>query len=138
MIQNILKRLVSIIWSLFRLLIVMFIALFSALNKILFDNMEVISMSLIMRPQLHERHTLGFIDNLRYNNRELTNGATIPKSDAFDDGEPFVPDDLMVDEDDDEITFEGEDIPLDNPDSDSECEPDDKNDDDEDGGKSGG
>lgn len=100
--------------------------------------MEIISMSLVMRPQPHARDTLGFIDNLRYNNRELVNGIPIPKSDAFDDSDPFIPDDLMIEEQE-ELAFDDvEDVPLDGdsqgiateePPEDDQCEPDDEEDD---------
>ena len=82
--------------------------------------MEVISMTLVIRPQALERSTMSFIDNLRYENIELTKGASIPKQDAFDDSDPFMPDDMLdeygdeleFDEDDEEIIFEdGKDAP---------------------------
>lgn len=108
------KRVFSILWCFFRLIIVLIIAFFSSLNKILFDNMEIISVSLIMRPQAPERSTMGFINKLCYNNRELTKGAIIPKSDAFDENDPFLPDDLMVEEEqENDETFGEESPPLD-------------------------
>lgn len=74
--------------------------------------MEVISMTLVIRPQALERSTMSFIDNLRYENLELTKGASIPKQDAFDDSDPFLPDDMLDEygdeielEDDEDITF---------------------------------
>ena len=108
----VLKRLWSIIICLFRLVIVVITAIFTAFNKIFFDHMEVISMTLVIRPQALERSTMSFIDNLRYENLELTKGASIPKSDAFDDSDPFLPDDMLDEygdeielEDDEDITF---------------------------------
>ena len=62
-------------------------------------------MTLVIRPQALERSTMSFIDNLRYENIELTKGASIPKQDAFDDSDPFMPDD-MLDEYGDELDFE--------------------------------
>lgn len=103
----VLKRIWSIIICLFRLLIVVITAVFTALNKIFFDHMEVISMTLVIRPQALERSTMSFIDNLRYENIELTKGASIPKQDAFDDNDPFMPDD-MLDEYGDELDFDGD------------------------------
>ena len=102
------KRLWSILICLFRLVVVVITAVFTALNKILFDHMEVISMTLVIRPQALERSTMSFIDNLRYENIELTRGASIPKQDAFDESDPFLPDD-MLDEYGDEIISEGDD-----------------------------
>lgn len=90
---------------LFRLVIVVITAIFTAFNKIFFDHMEVISMTLVIRPQALERSTMSFIDNLRYENIELTKGASIPKQDAFDDSDPFMPDD-MLDEYGDELEFD--------------------------------
>lgn len=109
--MNFLRRITSVLLSLLRLVLVMTTAFFTALNKIFFDNMEVISMTLVVRPQAYERATLGFIDKLRYNNRELVEGASIPKSDAFDDDEPFLPDDLLDeafddDEEDEKVEFD--------------------------------
>lgn len=103
----VLKRLWSIVICLFRLVIVVITAIFTAFNKIFFDHMEVISMTLVIRPQALERSTMSFIDNLRYENLELTKGASIPKQDAFDDSDPFLPDD-MLDEYGDEIELEGD------------------------------
>ena len=115
----VLKRLWSIVICLFRLVIVVITAIFTAFNKIFFDHMEVISMTLVIRPQALERSTMRFIDNLRYENIELTNGASIPKQDAFDDSDPFLPDDMLDEygdeielEDDEDITFnEDKDVP---------------------------
>ena len=108
----VLKRLWSIVICLFRLVIVVITAIFTAFNKIFFDHMEVISMTLVIRPQALERSTMSFIDNLRYENLELTKGASIPKEDAFDDSDPFLPDDMLDEygdeielEDDEDITF---------------------------------
>ena len=108
----VLKRLWSIVICLFRLVIVVITAIFTAFNKIFFDHMEVISMTLVIRPQALERSTMSFIDNLRYENLELTKGASIPKQDAFDDNDPFLPDDMLDEygdeielEDDEDITF---------------------------------
>lgn len=103
-IMNIFKRFISIVCSLLRLVIVLMAALFSSLNKIFFDNMEVISMTLLLRPQMQDRDTLRFIDKLRFNNQELENGASIPEADVFDENDPFVTDDLM-EEDDEAIDF---------------------------------
>ena len=115
------KRLWSIVICLFRLVIVVITAIFTAFNKIFFDHMEVISMTLVIRPQALERSTMSFIDNLRYENLELTKGASIPKQDAFDDSDPFLPDD-MLDEYGDEIELEdNEDIAF-NEDKDALCE----------------
>ena len=115
----VLKRLWSIVICLFRLVIVVITAIFTAFNKIFFDHMEVISMTLVIRPQALERSTMSFIDNLRYENIELTKGASIPKQDAFDDSDPFLPDDMLDEygdeielEDDEDITFnEDKDVP---------------------------
>ena len=108
----VLKRLWSIVICLFRLVIVVITAIFTAFNKIFFDHMEVISMTLVIRPQALERSTMSFIDNLRYENLELTKGASIPKQDAFDDNDPLLPDDMLDEygdeielEDDEDITF---------------------------------
>ena len=115
----VLKRLWSIVICLFRLVFVVIIVFFIAFNKIFFDHMEVISMTLVIRPQALERSTMSFIDNLRYENIELTKGASIPKQDAFDDSDPFLPDDMLDEygdeielEDDEDITFnEDKDVP---------------------------
>ena len=123
--MNIFRRFFSILVCLLRLLVVLIIATFSALNKILFDRMEIISASLIMRPQAPERNTLGFIDNLYANNREFAQGGSIPEADAFDNRDPFIPDDIIM-EGEEEITFDGEEVPpedgLDKDESDSKQE----------------
>jgi hypothetical protein len=107
--MNVIRRIFSILVCLLRLVIVLMITTFSALNKILFDKMEIISATLIMRPQAPERTTLGFIDDLYANNREFAQGGSIPEANAFDNNDPFIPDDILT-EGEEEITFDGEDI----------------------------
>lgn len=112
----------------------MITALFSALNKILFDNMEVISMSLLLRPQLCDRDTLRFIDKLRFNNQELENGGSIPKADMFDTDEPFIPDDLMIEEED-TIDFDDDGNVVGTLPDEDQCEQNEEQNDDEDFGE---
>ena len=96
--MDILRRIFSIMWCFLRLAVVLMITLFSSINKILFDNMEIVSVSLVMRPQAPERSTLGFIDKLCLNNRELVKGGIIPEANEYDKNDPFIPDDLLIEE----------------------------------------
>lgn len=107
--MDILKRIGSVIWSFLRLVNVLLIAIFSAIHNIIFNQMEVISMTLVLRPQGPERDKLSYIDKLCANNFELAKGGSIPSPDAFDSGDPFMPDDYFDDEDFDEKDFDDND-----------------------------
>ena len=89
-----LKRAKSIVWSIFRLIFIVPISILSALHLIIFEQSEVVTMNLLVRPQGPEREKLSYIDKLCANNAELVKGGTIPKADQFDPDDPFIPDDL--------------------------------------------
>lgn len=99
--MDLLRRIGSIIWAMLRLINVLLIAIFSSIHNIIFNQFEVISMNLVLRPQGPERDKLSYIDKLYANNIEFTKGGTIPQVDAFDPNDPFMPDEYFEDDEDD-------------------------------------
>ena len=96
--MELIRRIGCIIWALLRLILVIFIAFLSSLHNIIFNQCEVISMTLILRPQSPERDKLSYIDKLYANNIEFVKGASIPRADEFDPNDPFTPHDMFGDD----------------------------------------
>ena len=93
-----LKRIGCIIWSLLRLSLIVIMGTLSGIHNIIFNKMEIINMSLMMRPQAPEREKLGFIDKLCAGNLELSANMPVPPADSFDANAEFKPDEMFDEE----------------------------------------
>ena len=95
----------DIIIAILRLFMLQIILLFTGLNHILFNRVEVANVVLSLIPQRRDRDKLSFVDDLKANNFDLLKNTPLPPADCSnfeedDEDEDFDDDDTSDDSDD--------------------------------------
>lgn len=104
----------DIIIAILRLFMLQIILLFTGLNHILFNRVEVANVALSLIPQRRDRDKLSFVDDLKENNFDLIKNAPLPPAECNN----FVEDDELDDIDEDDLDDQSNDSDEDDEDTD--------------------
>lgn len=100
----------DVIRAILRLFMLQIILLFTGLNHILFNRVEVSNIALSLIPQRRDRDKLSFVDDLKVNNLDMIKSSPLPPADCTN----FIEDDEFDDDDFDDLDDDDNDTDEDN------------------------